>query len=75
LHRNNREAWEDFTGRIVPETAPVGSAAIVRPDRTVLHVGAVSESSRLVREALALIGAPGTLSDQTPSNSQIRISA
>jgi len=75
LHRNNREAWEDFTGRIVPETAPVGSAAIVRPDRTVLHVGPVSEASRLVREALALIGAPATLSDRAQSKSQMRMSA
>ena len=74
LHRYNRQAWEDFTGRIVPETATVGSAAIVRPDRTVLHVGPVSESSRLVREALALIAAPPTVSDHTQSNSQIRMS-
>ncbi|HEX7671759.1 MAG TPA: bifunctional 3-(3-hydroxy-phenyl)propionate/3-hydroxycinnamic acid hydroxylase [Polyangiaceae bacterium] len=52
-------AWEALDGVLVPEGAPPGWAAIVRPDRVVLHDGPVEEASRLVRETLLLLGAKG----------------
>lgn len=49
--------FEDLNSALVPGFAPVGWAAIVRPDRTVLHDGPIDEVTALVREALELIGA------------------
>ena len=51
-------SFEDLDGTFMPGAAPFGWAAIVRPDRTVLNDGPVAEVDRLVRETLALIGAP-----------------
>ena len=57
LHRRNGErVWEDISGAFVPGVAPVGWSAIVRPDRTVLHDGPITEAPRLVREALDRLG-------------------
>jgi 3-(3-hydroxy-phenyl)propionate hydroxylase len=54
-----REGWcEDIGGVFMPGAAPFGWAAVVRPDRTVLHDGPAAEAERLVRESLALLGAP-----------------
>ena len=50
-------AWEDLSGCLVPGAAPVGWLAVVRPDRTVLVDGPASEASRVVSEAMALLGA------------------
>jgi 3-(3-hydroxy-phenyl)propionate hydroxylase len=56
LHRSDADhVWEDVTGGIVPNKAPVGWAAVVRPDRTVMHQGPVAESSRLVAETMEVI--------------------
>jgi 3-(3-hydroxy-phenyl)propionate hydroxylase len=49
-------AWEDLQGTLLPGAAPVGWAAIVRPDRTVLIDGPASEAATLVQRALALLG-------------------
>ena len=49
---------EDLDSNLVPAFAPIGWAAIIRPDRTVLHDGPCANASTLVREALALMGAP-----------------
>lgn len=63
-HRGQRPAtgtqrcWEDLTGIFLPGLAGVGWAAVVRPDRTILHDGPVTQVDRLVRESLALLGAP-----------------
>ncbi len=51
-------AYEDLSGALVPGAAPYGWSAIVRPDRTILHDGPVTEADRLVRESLALLAAP-----------------
>src|SRR5271166_2467230 len=56
LHRERR--WEDLAGTFLPGAAPFGWAAVVRPDRTVLHDGPVTDADRLVRESLALLGSP-----------------
>jgi len=54
-----RDGWcEDLEGVFMPGTAPFGWAAIVRPDRTILHDGPVTEAGRLVRESLALLRNP-----------------
>lgn len=56
LHRGDGgHVWEDISGRLVPETAPMEWAAVVRPDRTVMLHGPMSEAPRLVREALGLL--------------------
>jgi 3-(3-hydroxy-phenyl)propionate hydroxylase len=52
------DCWEDLDGTFMPGAAPFGWAAVVRPDRTVLHDGPVADVDRLVRESLALIGTP-----------------
>jgi 3-(3-hydroxy-phenyl)propionate hydroxylase len=54
-----RDGWcEDLEGVFMPGAAPFGWAAVVRPDRTILHDGPVTEADRLVRESLALLGDP-----------------
>ena len=42
----------------MPGAAPFGWAAVVRPDRTVLHDGPAADVDRIVSESLALIGTP-----------------
>lgn len=65
-HRGQRpstgtqRAWEDLTGTFLPGFAGVGWAAVVRPDRTVLHDGPVTQVNRLVHESLDLLGATHT---------------
>jgi 3-(3-hydroxy-phenyl)propionate hydroxylase len=58
LHLPPGGAFEDLEGVFLPGAAPFGWAAVVRPDRTVLHDSPVAGAERLVRESLALIGAP-----------------
>jgi 3-(3-hydroxy-phenyl)propionate hydroxylase len=55
LHRGEHLA-EDLTGALVPGLAPYGWAAVLRPDRTVVTDGAVTEAERLVQETLRLFG-------------------
>jgi 3-(3-hydroxy-phenyl)propionate hydroxylase len=57
-HVRREDCWEDLDGTFQPGAAPFGWAAIVRPDRIVLHDGPVADVNRLVRESLALMGAP-----------------
>ncbi|GAB3090534.1 bifunctional 3-(3-hydroxy-phenyl)propionate/3-hydroxycinnamic acid hydroxylase [Lysobacter terrae] len=65
-HRGQRlrvaqeRCWEDLDGVFLPGVAPVGWAAVLRPDRTILHDGPVADASRLVRESLDLLGAPAS---------------
>lgn len=49
-------AYEDLTGELVPETAPKGWIAVLRPDRIVLHDGPSEQATTLIRESLALLG-------------------
>ncbi|WP_206958452.1 bifunctional 3-(3-hydroxy-phenyl)propionate/3-hydroxycinnamic acid hydroxylase [Trinickia acidisoli] len=58
LHRAESGCWEDLDGTFMPRVAPFGWAAVVRPDKTILHDGPASESMRLVRESLQLLGSP-----------------
>jgi 3-(3-hydroxy-phenyl)propionate hydroxylase len=51
-------AWEDLSDALLPGAAPVGRVLVVRPDKTVMHEGPADECERLVRESLALLGAP-----------------
>ena len=57
-HLRRADCWEDLDGTFLPGAAPFGWAAVVRPDRTVLHDGPVADVDRIVRESLALIGTP-----------------
>ena len=57
-HLRREDGWEDLDGTFLPGVAPFGWAAVVRPDRTVLHDGPVTEVDRIVSESLALIGTP-----------------
>jgi 3-(3-hydroxy-phenyl)propionate hydroxylase len=51
--------WEDLTGQLVPELAPVGWAAVVRPDRVIVHDGPAEQIDRLVDDSLALLAGRG----------------
>lgn len=53
-----RPVHEDITEALLPGKAPFGWAAVVRPDRIVMHEGPVEESARLVRASLDLLGTP-----------------
>lgn len=50
-------SWEDMTDALVPDAAPVGWVAVVRPDRTVQHDGPLEELDAIVAEALRALGA------------------
>ena len=50
-------SWEDLAGVLVPGTAPVGWVAVVRPDRTIIVDGPLSDAPRMVRQTLGLLGA------------------
>lgn len=65
LHRSESRCWEDLEGAFMPRTVPFGWAAVVRPDKTILHDGPASESTRLVNETLQLLGTPAQA--QAPS--------
>lgn len=51
------DSWEDMTDCLVPNAAPVGWVAVVRPDRTVLHDGPLEQLDEIVRASLSLLGA------------------
>jgi 3-(3-hydroxy-phenyl)propionate hydroxylase len=51
--------YEDLEGRLLPQAGPHGWCVVVRPDRTVLHDGPITEAGRVVRESLDLLRAPG----------------
>ncbi len=54
-HLRREDCWEDLDGTFLPGAASFGWAAVVRPDRTVLHDGPAADVDRIVRESLALI--------------------
>ncbi|MGF6934544.1 3-(3-hydroxy-phenyl)propionate hydroxylase [Paraburkholderia sp. UCT70] len=55
-HLARHDSWEDLDGVFLPRLVPVGWAAVVRPDKTVVHDGPATDASRLVRESLSLPG-------------------
>ncbi|WP_134134393.1 hypothetical protein [Paraburkholderia sp. BL6665CI2N2] len=55
-HAARHDSWEDLDGVFLPRLVPVGWAAVVRPDKTVVHDGPATDASRLVRESLSLLG-------------------
>ncbi len=63
-HRGQRRhlaangGWEDLEGVFLPRVAPLGWAAVVRPDRVVIHDGPADDATRLVAESMALLGTP-----------------
>jgi 3-(3-hydroxy-phenyl)propionate hydroxylase len=64
LHLAPRDSWEDLEGVFLPGLVPLGWAAVVRPDKTIVHDGPATDANRIVRESLALLGNP--LSVRTP---------
>lgn len=48
-------SWEDMTDALVPNAAPIGWVAVVRPDRTIMHEGPLDHLDGIVREALGLL--------------------
>jgi 3-(3-hydroxy-phenyl)propionate hydroxylase len=48
-------SWEDMTDALVPDAAPVGWVAVVRPDRTVMHDGPLEDLGRIVGESMTLL--------------------
>lgn len=57
------DAVEDLTGDFVPMAAPFGWAAVVRPDRTILHDGPVADSARMIAESRDLLGVSSMAKD------------
>jgi 3-(3-hydroxy-phenyl)propionate hydroxylase len=57
-HLRREDCWEDLDGTFLPGATSFGWAAVVRPDRTVLHDGPVTDANRIVSESLALMGTP-----------------
>lgn len=55
-HLPGRPVFEDIAEALLPGKAPFGWAAVVRPDRIVMHEGPVETSARLVRTSLGLLG-------------------
>lgn len=53
-----QESWEELDGGFLPRLVPVGWAAVVRPDKTIVHDGPATDVSRIVRESLALLVIP-----------------
>jgi 3-(3-hydroxy-phenyl)propionate hydroxylase len=47
--------WEDLTGELVPNMAPVGWLVAVRPDRVIMHDCPAAQADTLVRETLTLL--------------------
>jgi 3-(3-hydroxy-phenyl)propionate hydroxylase len=72
LHLSQEGSWEDLDGTFMPRAVPFGWAAVVRPDRTILHDGPVSDANRLVQESLALLGKP-VATATPPLQSALRI--
>jgi 3-(3-hydroxy-phenyl)propionate hydroxylase len=58
LRPAQRGSWEDLDGVFLPRAVPFGWAAVVRPDRMVIHDGPATDANGLVRESLALLGFP-----------------
>ncbi|MCV0413821.1 MAG: bifunctional 3-(3-hydroxy-phenyl)propionate/3-hydroxycinnamic acid hydroxylase [Brevundimonas sp.] len=52
-------AFEDVDGLLTPKAAPIGWAAVVRPDRVVLADGPAGAAAELVLAALDLMGEKG----------------
>ncbi|WP_240462020.1 bifunctional 3-(3-hydroxy-phenyl)propionate/3-hydroxycinnamic acid hydroxylase [Burkholderia sp. Nafp2/4-1b] len=65
LHRTEKGWWEDLDGTFMPRVVGFGWAAVVRPDKTILHEGPVTESTRIVLESLQLLGAHTSLSTRS----------
>ena len=66
LHVVPERCWEDLEGVFLPGVARVGWAAMIRPDRTILHDGPINEVDRLVRESLDLLGVPTNQATTAP---------
>ncbi|MFM0170810.1 bifunctional 3-(3-hydroxy-phenyl)propionate/3-hydroxycinnamic acid hydroxylase [Paraburkholderia sediminicola] len=64
LHLAPHDSWEDLEGVFLPGLVPLGWAAVVRPDKTIVHDGPATDANRIVRESLALLGNP--VSVRTP---------
>ena len=58
LHLAPFDSWEDLEGVFLPGLVPVGWVAVVRPDRTIVHDGPVTDANRIVRESLDLLCNP-----------------
>jgi 3-(3-hydroxy-phenyl)propionate hydroxylase len=63
-----RRRWSNAGGCsvVLDGRADPGWCLVVRPDRAVMHDGPAEEAERLVRESLALLGAPASASPTVP---------
>jgi 3-(3-hydroxy-phenyl)propionate hydroxylase len=59
---HSERSWEDMTNTLVPQTAPPGWIAVVRPDRTVLHDGPVALLDPVLMTAISLLQLPAPAS-------------
>jgi 3-(3-hydroxy-phenyl)propionate hydroxylase len=61
LHIGQQGGWEDLEGAFLPRLVPFGWAAVIRPDKTIIHDGPAMDANRLVRESLALLNSPNNV--------------
>ncbi len=54
LHRGSA-AWEDISGALLPDAAPYGWCAVIRPDRVVVNDGPVTDAARLLESTRELM--------------------
>lgn len=47
--------WEDFDGRLMPDVAPHGWVAIVRPDKVIMHDGPLTAAASMLKNMLSRI--------------------
>jgi len=70
LHLSPRGWWEDLEGAFLPGVVPFGWAAIVRPDRVVLHDGPAEDIDHMVSQSLALLGTPFHVAATSPGDAE-----
>ncbi|GLQ91492.1 FAD-dependent monooxygenase [Dyella acidisoli] len=58
LHVEAHGAWEDLDSAFLPRLVSVGWAAVIRPDKIIIHDGPATDANRLIRESLTLLGLP-----------------
>jgi len=49
------ETWEDFNGTLLPNIAPRGWVALVRPDKVIAHDGPVQDVQTMMSQTIALL--------------------
>jgi 3-(3-hydroxy-phenyl)propionate hydroxylase len=47
--------WQDESGELIPNTAPVGWVAVIRPDQVIMHDGPVERVDFMLNEVIEML--------------------